>query len=79
LYVREICIHLQGPRRQWLSSVEDLHFRELDKIRLYYFYKYSTRHSLCLRDFRFSGEVFFRAETVDGKVYYLDNVIVRRK
>lgn len=78
-YVSEITISLPGMSGELLQTELDLDFADLEKAGMYYFYKYVAGYRIVLRDFRYSGDVLFRAENQKGEIYYLDNVIVRRK
>lgn len=78
-YVAEITIRLPGPEHSRKEVVQELQFRDLQKAKMYYFYKYSLSSILRLGDFRYSGDVFFRALRENGESYYLDYLIVRKK
>lgn len=78
-YVSKITISLPGMYREFLQAELDLNFANLEKAGIYYFYKYAAGYKIVLRDFRYSGDALFRAEDQRGEIYYLDNVIVRRK
>ncbi|MDD3716256.1 MAG: hypothetical protein PHX07_05425 [Candidatus Marinimicrobia bacterium] len=78
-YVTEITICLPGPKNSRNKVVQELQFRDLQKAKIYYFYKYSLLLTLRLGEFRYSGDVFFRAVPESGETYYLDYLIVRKK
>lgn len=78
-YVRKLDIVIPGLYEKMPYSAQELHFESLENTEHHYFYKYSVRRHIVIRNFYFSGDTFYRAVYVNGDEVFLDNVAVRKK